>query len=44
MKDIKITIVLPNNDETIEDISYIVSKILEKSGIDNLVEKVEEIE
>ena len=40
----KITIVLSNNDEALDDISYIVSKILKKSGIDNFVEKIEEIE
>ena len=37
MKDVKVEVVLPNRDEDKDDIAYIISRILEKSGIDNFI-------
>ncbi len=37
MKDVIVEVVLPNRDEDKDDIAYIISRILEKSGIDNFI-------
>ena len=37
MNDVKIELILPNRDEDKDDIAYIISRIIEKSGIDNFI-------
>ena len=37
MNDVKVEVVLPNRDEDKDDIAYIISRIIEKSGIDNFI-------
>ena len=44
MNDIRITLILPNRDEDKDDIAYIVSRIIEKSGIDNFIADTKALE
>ena len=44
MNDIRITLILPNRDEDKDDIAYIVSRIIEKSGIDNFIGDAETLD
>ena len=44
MNDIMITITLPNRDEDKDDIAYVVSRILDKSGIDNFIGDAETLD
>ena len=44
MNDYRITIVLPNRTEDKQDIAYIVSRILEKSDIDNFVTQTDTLD
>ena len=37
MNDVKIELILPNRDEDKDDIAYIISRIIEKTGIDNFI-------
>ena len=37
MNDVKIELILPNRNEDKDDIAYIISRIIEKSGIDNFI-------
>ena len=41
MNDVKLTLILPNRDEEKDDIAYIISRIIEKAGIDNFIGETE---
>ena len=41
MNDVKIELILPNRDEDKDDIAYIISRIIEKAGIDNFIGETE---
>ena len=43
-KDVEVSLVLPFRDEDADDIAYIVSRIIEKAGIDNFISEVKELD
>ena len=44
MNDVMIVLILPNRDEDKDDIAYIVSRIIEKAGIDNFISDTEALD